>query len=422
MQVRFRVAGMAGALVVGGLSGACGEALPGEGSVAARDSAGIRIVEIGAEAAPERWTARERVSIGSLDGTPETTFNRIVDLEVGPTGHVYVLDAGDNVVRAYDGEGGFLFQVGGEGDGPSEFRGAAQLVARDDGFAVFDYRGPKLARFGWNGEFLGTTRSGLTVFEYGFPEDWVDVAGGSVVVLGTGCSLPAPDDRRPMWKLLTLGPEASIRDTVALRPRQELMAIYGESFCTSTPRPGGPRNSIAVRPDGTAAFGDGEDYEVAILRLTADTTRSWDGTLPTPVRLIRRRADPLRLSREAIDAHRETYTTSPEGEPVDRDRLRAFEAAWDSLGFPDRHPFFDALRWDDEGRLWVGRVGPEDAPSRTWEVFSEEGELLGATELPVGLTVRAIAGDVVWGVLRDELDVMYVKGYEVAGLSESPGA
>ncbi|HZD04977.1 MAG TPA: 6-bladed beta-propeller, partial [Longimicrobiales bacterium] len=193
------------ALLAGMTLEACSAEADGGRPPVVRDSAGIGIVETGAGAVPTAWSAEEVVSIGSMDGSSETTFNRIGDLAVGPDGRIYVLDAGDHVVKAYDRGGTFLFQVGGEGDGPSEFRGASLIVVGDDGFAVFDYRAPKLARFGWDGEFEGSARTEFSVFEYGFPEEWVDVPGGAAVVLGTGCSMPPPEDRRPRWKLLTLG-------------------------------------------------------------------------------------------------------------------------------------------------------------------------------------------------------------------------
>ncbi|HZD04847.1 MAG TPA: hypothetical protein VE173_08010, partial [Longimicrobiales bacterium] len=204
-----------------------------------------------------------------------------------------------------------------------------------------------------------------------------------------------------------------------LRNRHDLLAIYGEHFCTSIPALAGPRNSVAIRRDGSAAFGDGLTYEIALFDLTADTARHYDGTLPAPARLIRRRTTPSPVSDEEIETYRTRWTTSPEGRPPpDRDRLEAFEAAWDSVGFPEIRPYFDALLWDDEGRLWVGRVHPEDAQLRTWDVFSEEGDLLGAVELPAELRVTAVAKGVVWGIQRDELEVMYVKGYRV---DEGPG-
>lgn len=412
------------ALLVGMILEGCSADAGGGGSPAVRDSAGIRIVETGPGAVPTPWSAEEVVSIGSMDGPPETTFNRVGDLAVGPDGGVYVLDAGDQVVKAYDPRGAFLFEVGGQGDGPSEFRGASRLIVQDGGFAVFDYRAPKVARFAWDGTFDGSTRTEFSVFEYGFPEEWVEVPGGAVVVLGTGCSMPPPEDRRPKWKLLTLGPDGSVRDTVALRDRHDLLAIYGERFCTSVPALGGPRNSLALRADGTAAFGDGAAYEVAVFNLTADTARRYGGgTLPTPVRLIRRNVEPSRITEQEIETYRTRWTTSPEGRPPpDRDRLEAFETAWDSVGFPRARPYFDALLWDDQGRLWVGRVAPEEAELRTWDVFSEEGELLGAVELPAELRVMAVVSGIVWGIRQDDLGVMYVKGYRVEEASVDPAS
>lgn len=406
-------------LLVGSLVGSgCGRGTPAPGTEeAVRDSAGIRIVQSAGEA-PETWTVADTVSIGRVEGASDYTFNSVADVSLGPDGRVYVLDAGDNVVKVYAANGTYVSKLGGPGDGPQEFRRAARLIWAGDTLEVFDYRAPKLVAFA-DGRFVGTQRVALTVFQYGFPSVWSRIPHGWVAVFGTGCSMPRPEDLRPKWKMLVLDSAAAVRDTVTIRTNRSELAIYGQQFCSSTDALGEPRNSLAVRPDGLAAFGDGSTYQIALFRLRADRPGGYHGTMPLPELLIRREKQALPLSKERIATYKKLHMTRPDGKPLGRDNLDALNAAWDTVGFPAQYPYFDALVWDHQHRLWVGETPAEKATSQPWAVFDDQGKLLADVQLPLGVSVKAIANGSVWGTMRDSLGVTYVKGYRIEPRSPS---
>jgi hypothetical protein len=408
-----------------------------------RDSAGIEIVTNagpGAWGKGEAWNVEEAATIGELDGPAEYTFNRIAGLVASPAGRVYILASGDNVVKAYTTGGDYLFTFGGPGKGPAEFERAYNLSRRGDTILVYDFSLSKLAHFTADGELLRTERSNLTLFQHGFPAQIAPVPGGYSIVLSTGCSLPPPEERRPQWKLLTLDRGAIISDTLALYTARSLLPLYGsgDSFCTTTRAPAARNHSLAVRPDGLAAYGEGESYEIRTLplRVTATEPRADASSAPAtgfataekadalrhPLRIIRRDIQPLPFTPAEAATYRAERIREYESRDSRRDMIAALEAAWDTTAFPRTWPAFDALHWDDRDHLWARRGGPDTTPTRAWDIFDPEGIFLGTVALPAGLTVHAITGDHVWGTLRDEFDVQYVKGFRiVSGASHGDG-
>ncbi|KKL50240.1 hypothetical protein LCGC14_2307460, partial [marine sediment metagenome] len=77
---------------------------------------------------------------------------------------------------------------------------------------------------------------------------------------------------------------------------------------------------------------------------------------------------------------------------------------------PDTKPVISSLTVDDEGRLWIGRVGPEDAHPQ-FDVFGRDGGYQGSVELafrPATYVPIRIRQSRVYAVVRDSLDVPFV--------------
>jgi hypothetical protein len=221
--------------------------------------------------------------------------------------------------------------------------------------------------------------------------------------------------------MLTIDGGGAVVDTVALEVEPSSLAIYGERFCSTVPALAPRHHSLDVRADGLAAYGDGDRYEIRLFdvadAIAAPTPALGDGTLwgITPRVISRRSAPQPAVDGAHIDGYRDRTIesrTTTDGRP-DREQIAPIEAAWDSTRFAATWPAFDALLWDDTGRLWVSRVSPDTLAPRVWDVHADDGTLIGAVELPRSLRVYAIVGDRVWGTTRDELDVTYVKGYRV---------
>lgn len=419
--MRMPVCALAALAAVAALASGCAADRPGGGAgPAVRDSAGIRIVDSrgpGRWSDGEPWTAAEAVSIGVVDGPEEYTFGRIMDVAALPDGSVAVLDGTDLVVKVFDADGGHLRTFGGKGGGPAEFQGVTRLALRGDTIVVHDWRLSKLAEFTLHGELIRTVRAEWLGLARGIPSRIEVVPGGLAVVVSVGCSMPPPEDRRPRWTLVTWNVEAATIDTVLSEVDPGQLAVYGQRFCTGLLSPDGRRPSLAVKPDGTAAYGDGTSYEIRIVRLSAAPAQRSveDASMSDALALTLLRRDTPRpeLTAEAIAAFRERATRPPSPNTLGDEWTRAVEAAIDSVSWPRHRGAFDALEWDDRGNLWVRRVGEEKSETADWDVFDPELTYFGAVQLPAGLTVHAIAGDMVWGTVRDDLGVNYVKGYRL---------
>ncbi|MCG8468594.1 MAG: hypothetical protein MJB57_10370 [Gemmatimonadetes bacterium] len=124
-------------------------------SVVVRDSSGIEIVDNPVEP-PARWRlgAEPVFDIGRADGDPDYLFSDIGGAVITAAGEVAVGDRGANRIRYYGGDGRYLRSVGGEGDGPGEFRWLATLWRRGDTLVAFDARLSRLSWFDAGGTYV----------------------------------------------------------------------------------------------------------------------------------------------------------------------------------------------------------------------------------------------------------------------------
>ena len=93
------------------------------------------------------------------------------------------------------------------------------------------------------------------------------------------------------------------------------------------------------------------------------------------------------------------------------------------IQFGETFPAFANLQVGPEGSLWVQHVRDfttlsaaereninffEDAGADDWDVFDADGRFLGVVTMPDRFAPRLLAGNLVYGVWRDDLDVQYV--------------
>ncbi|MEX2529373.1 MAG: hypothetical protein WD960_01255 [Gemmatimonadota bacterium] len=138
----------AAALAIGlSVLGGCAEDGPrgAAGSVGFQewDSAGVRVVESSGEALETflPWTVDTLpdLEIGHLFGEASTQFHRIGGITSAPGGEVVVVDGGSAELRWFAASGEARLALGGEGDGPGDFR-APRLIRQfaGDSLLIFD--------------------------------------------------------------------------------------------------------------------------------------------------------------------------------------------------------------------------------------------------------------------------------------------
>lgn len=398
--------------LVAGAAAGCGAADTAP-TYAVRDSAGVQIVESPAPAwrPGEGWrvAAEPSLQIGVVDGPEEYQFSSIVGVERLADGRIMVADRRAAQLRFYDADGRFLDAYGRSGSGPGEFRWMLWAGA---------YRGDSLAAWDGTARRLTVldpaTRQGRTQ-TIELPQRQEEGRAGALVVqipgtvsgvFADGTLLVMPtiivpvDPGKPVSQEIVFerySPDGAPLDTVAAIVWPELRISAGNA-AVELPPPFRPRFVSAIH--GVRFYhGPGEAYEIRVY--TAD------GALE---RVIRASHRDLTVTEAAREAYREQQRSRAKD-----DATRAqIERALADVEFPATLPPYARMLVDAEDHLWVqdyllpGHEGPT-----TWSVFDAEGRLLGVVELPARFEPRQIGRDFILGVWRDELDVSYVRLYEL---------
>lgn len=381
---------------------ACAADVERSASHTVTDSAGITIVHSHAPAwsESERWTvaAEPFLEIGVVEGEEPYLLDRVVGAARLEDGRVAVAVAGDNTIRFYDSDGRYLDRVGGSGEGPGEFRQLISLL-RIPGRLV----GRQLASRPMNvfdettGRFLETipppTVPGLQGSVQGVFDD------GSLFLRGD------PEGSLPESGAFDTWTSAAMRFTKA--GVVDTLGVFSVGTFVSVGDGGATAQDFG--PELKLLAGGDRFYQALTSRYEI-AEHSLDGAV---LRLIRRAWDPIPVTDEHISIRTEGM------------RARGTDDDWvAALVYPDHHPAFGSMRVDRAGRLWVQRIDPRrtredeffdrpgDAPA-PWDVFSAEGVWLGAVEQPARFRFMEIGDDYVAGVWTDDLDVEFVRLYEI---------
>ncbi len=382
-------------LLLVGLFLACAGEDP-RSSVTQWDSAGITIVE----SHSPRWGGTEGWSVDPepfMDLTTSGTgdahwFYRVSDATRLSDGSIAVAENDSDEVRFFSSEGAFLKAVGGEGEGPGEFRWPSSIERyRGDSLIVFD---PQLGRATvldpqWEvSRVIPFRLAGAQVRNLHPLDDTNFVARAPL--------LWVPEERDGFYRkpeaLIRISASGAVIDTLAIAAGYEDFqwqsgAISAVGLFV--------RNSYFAVHRGRIYLGDADEMEFKVYSATGQVER-----------IIRVPAFDLSVSAEEIRAERESRLgMNPSA--MNRDLLSA-------MPDPEIRPAYSDLVIDSEGFIWAeesqGRTlwFTGGLPSR-WTVFSPEGEWLGGVQLPYRFFVFEIGSDYVLGRRYDEDEVEHVE-------------
>ena len=363
------------------------------------DSAGVRIVEyMGTPVinAPFRFSAEPLYRHGANPG--DYAFQGIHPGSLFPDGSAVISDVFNEelVVLSQDGTTHELLAGPGEGPGDVSYVGAVftlgqdRVLAADRGGRVTVFADGSVARtvdirrtnglgvlgIGSSGQLLMATNS----FMSGFEEDW----------------LPGHMARFDM--------NTGALDTVA---SYDLM---------SRPPPGLRWSPIGAGGMVTVASGQ---FVYARTDRPEVTWRLPDGTV---TQIVRWQAEPESLTEELLDGieaglRAGNQMANPGAPDADIDRMTDEDMAVYRASIGGPMPLFTIPFGDAEGRVWLPSYRPGDgregAPDYT--VISADGEWLGTVEAPSRFRILDVAGGLVLGVHRDDMDVESVVVYELEG-------
>jgi len=378
----------------------------------------LRTQEIIELPADSRWLTpdfEEVYRLGTPSGEDWEQFGS-VDVAFDDAGRLYVLDHHVDSIFVVGPEGEYLRALGGPGEGPGEFRNAAEFaVMRDGSVVVADFGYPAYQVFGANGQFLRRVEWAPRLVWAVSTGLMPDPRGGAVFV-AVGSPLKAIEmvnrggvipshTTRPIERLDITG-DVVIRDTVAtgwLPEGSDPMAIGVSRFNMVWRRSDGrsapvkafpPLMLAGVLPDGSVAFSDSLAYAIKIARPGSGV---W--------RILKRQLEPIPVTRRVRAAERERRLRRAE----ERSQVvnRATRERIANLEFFDAVSMVRDLRTGWDGEIWVQRHGDEPSDDRgPIDVLTMDGRYLGS--YPAGAVAMPDAfgpGGLVAFIERNELDV-----------------
>ena len=372
----------------------------GDGGPAVTDSAGVQIVlnkgpvwEVGGE-----WKVSSvpQVQIGVREGDPAYQFVRVWEAKRLPDGRFI---AGDDVarkLRVFDSAGQHLRTIGGDGEGPGEFRALWGVGAyRGDSIYAFDYVLGRTSIFDPSGVFARAVGKPIPVIY------WM----GGVFGDGSLCFQNPGEGRLQLppglhWDsaaVLAVSPDGATVDTLGFFPnRQVLIETNG-------------RQAMYHFVDGAKgnAWGNGFFWATS----DKDEVRFFNraGELERIVRRGRERQPVTEELKEQYKAGYLDYVGKEQGmEAVSRSAPML-----DAAVYAEEVPFFGAVLLDPVGYLWVQDYSTPFFLNRTWSVFDPSGQWLGEVQMPSGLRVTDIGEAYVLGVTMDDVGVQYLPSFRL---------
>ena len=278
-------------------------------------------------------TLKPVVTIGPEAGSPDSGFGRVSSIALNDDGTVFVADAQNLNVSAYDASGRQTASFGRTGQGPGEFRVLSSLSLLGDTLLTLDGGNARISLFQRSGQFIGTwpwlrlTGSPTMVRFFETAEHEVSVMG-----------LPrAGAPRGPTYiQLRTSGagdttsfgylPQPTGTTLQCPRPDQ------GITFFT-TPF---ARTNIAVpAPNRMLAVVTSEQYEIALLAPSGDT-----------VKVIARDYEPLQVTDDEWNAATAEYEDFKKAWPTVRCEPNEMQR-------PAQHSAVKGIYFDRDGRMIV---------------------------------------------------------------------
>jgi hypothetical protein len=345
----------------------------------------------------------ELARIGAVEGAEGDNpyvFSSIWDVHVDGLGRVYVLDRQASEIRVFDSKGRHVRTLGGEGDGPGEFRGPIAL-AFGDGWDlwVVDARAQRYTVYDSTGVVKETHPRELgswgSYWDAGFDDQGRWLEPGSI--------WENYEERRArrVYIRYDLEEEMVRPDTFLAPPNPEESSSFriihetGEMFRAIPFMP-----EFRVRFDGTRGlwFGTGESYRLTRQALEGDT-----------LLILEKEYDPVPVTQAEID---EAMSWVDELPPRGREQV-------DFSRIPPVKPAFDSFVVDNQGYLWVSTTARsyESAEVRgRLDVFDPSGRFQGSLDLEFGsFPLPRVVDDHLVTVVRDEFDVPYVLLYRLDG-------
>ncbi len=358
----------------------------------------------------EQWTVGPpSFSVGGMSEDPDYQLFDARGATRLSDGRVAILNGGTSQIRFYGPDGTHLMDVGGEGDGPGEFRYMASMVPLPGDTLLITSQTPGFSWVSPDGEVVRSQRFNI----FGVRID-CRISEGNFVTLpdattmaryddnfyGSECPTSPPNPWRQSALLAHVDPIEESWDTIAIVPGTERNSPNYRVF--------GHEALVAVATDGIYAHDTDSDV-ILKLSLGGDTL----AVLPRP------------------------FSPRPVPDSARTATVREFQRNGETIRgnpylYPEMLPAVGRLIASRDGNLWVMaypevaepqttnrfshsyyRYGPPEGGS--WMVLNDQGETLAEIRTPPGFFPMEITSDYMLGIERDEFDVETIVIYPIEG-------
>ena len=353
-----------------------------------------------------RWSLEE---VFRKDGVsdPEVPLSRVLAVLPGPGGEILVTQWMVPEVLVLDSTGAFVRTVGRAGNGPGEFLGPSALGWWGDTLWVGDSRGARIQLFDEEWESAGTIQfiilpdsddryaSGLAPSRL-LPDGSVLAAASISIEAASRGMLGGMATVRANWDGEVLDTVAVIhipsRDFLTIRvPGDQGIATVHPVQTMSKLVPAGHLPSFYLVDRPIPAHPDSALILIHRIDLHGDTLWS------------RRHAWPaVSVSEEFKQRWYDLMAPSDQDAPPGYERLEM--TLREEVDFPEYLPAVTNAHTARNGDLWI-KTPRAESDSSSWLVFDTLGTAIGRVRTVEGLSVEYTDGGVLWGTIRDDLDV-----------------
>ena len=367
-------------------------------STTVRDSAGIEIVEstrpLWSDSDEWRVESAPVLDLSASGSGPNHEFYRVRGMRRLSDGSLAVANGGSSEVRLYSADGSHTASLGGEGDGPGEFRAIVRLENAGDSLIVLDASG-RVTYFAPDLALLGTFSVPLPSGAIAESNAVAHLGNGAIVLETRVRFMFGHEGESAMLRqpggLFRVDAAGESADSIGVTAGNEVFMHRNSGGGVFAGIPLFGRDAFVATHAGRILLGDAVDMQVE--ELTADGV---------PARILRIPGYPLELSADAFEREREArLQENPDEIPP---MILEF---YQDLPVPDRRPAYADMKVDPTGAVWLRPfLGPnEGGGPETWQVLGPDGAWLGGVDIPADFAVMEIGMDFVLGVYRDELDV-----------------
>jgi hypothetical protein len=300
----------------------------------------------------------EDLVLGSIKNE-NTLFYRVWDTQVDDQGNIYVLDSGAYRIQKYDKTGRYLQTIGRQGQGPGEFERPIMLTLDKNNY-LYVGEMAKIHKFDPKGEFVKTAK--IPFFYMNFAPDSAGNFGltGRVTIEGV-----------QNLGVLILNSDGEILKKIAEFPG---LPLHETGVTVSHEY--SPEVRFAALDKKGFVYGYNLEYKLYI----AD----WSGK---NVLIIEKEESARAIGRKEKNKIINDLAKSAANSGLEWPKNIVEKMA----NIPKHRPFFDRIKTDDQGRIYVRRRKSvlDDNLDMDFDIFGGDGYYLYATKLPfVPLSIK----------------------------------